>query len=187
MDELRKASILLRHLSAAEREQILGQFDPQQREQLERLIGEASEVSHDELAGIVSEYQSWLQRVSVKSNTEAESSSSAPIEPDESSTTDSDRLWRSLSKDAESIVDRLIGEPATVLAAVLCQLHESTAREVYASLSEERQAGVVSRLPAQRELRPMVKQELARFLSESAGSERNNQRGTALLARLVGP
>ena len=161
MDELQKASILLKHLSPAEREQILGQFEPGQREQLERMVGEASDVSHSELAAIVSEYQTWLQRVSSGMNTEPEPV--ATLDSRDTSVTDTERMWRSRPQDAETIVNRLTEEPATVLAAVLCQLDETTARGVYASLSESRKAAVVSRLPAQQELKPFVKQELAGF------------------------
>lgn len=187
MDELRKASILLKHLSPAEREQILGQFEPEQRAQLERTVGEASDVTHSELAAIVSEYQTWLQRVSSGKNTEQEPSATAESGGNSATETEPRRTWQSLSQDAGTISKCLIDEPATVLAAVLCQLEESTAHELYAALSEDRKGAVVARLAAQRELTPLVKQELTGFLCEAvSGNQRDNQRGSALLARLVG-
>jgi len=185
MDELRKASILLKHLSPGEREQILGQIDPEQRVQLEQMVAAATDVSRAELVEIVSEYQSWLQRVSAGPAVGPESA--VPFEADEGPATESDRVWQFVSGDGPTIVNKLTEEPAAVLSAVLCLLHESTARAVYESLSEERQAAVAARLPAQRELMPIVEREIAGFLSEAdTGAERDNHRGSALLARLVG-
>ena len=85
------------------------------------------------------------------------------------------------------IVNGLGDEAATVWASVMCQLHETTAWEVYAALSERRKASIAARLPAQKELKPIVKQELAAYLEELvSGTRAGHQRGRALLARLVG-
>jgi flagellar motor switch protein FliG len=170
MDELRKASILLKHLAPTERELILARFDAEQRRQLERMIAEDSDISHTELVGIITEYQSWLQRLT-----------SNPVG-------DVDFGEPSIRCDVETLRFRLREEPATVVTAVMCQLPESAARDVFEALPEDRKAAVVNCLPAQAELRPLVKQELARFLSESAtGAAREANPGQVLLARLVGP
>lgn len=185
MEELRKASILLTHLAPRERKQILARFEIEQREQLERMIAEAPEVSRAELVGIVSEYQTWMQRLSVESD--QTSGLAETVDSEVNSPADAGLKGQFAACDAETLTERLCDEPATVLCAVMCHLHESTAREVYESLLEDRKAEVVVRLPGQTELKPIVKQELARYLSEpAAGSERVNSPGTALLSRLVG-
>lgn len=185
MDELRKAAILLKHLAPGEREQVLGRLGLEQRERLERMIAAAADVSHSELVDIVSEYQSWLQRASATSN-EPEAPSE-PVESKANSIADAEPPRQSFSCDAGLLFERLAEEPATVVSAVLCQLPESTARKLYGSLPEDRQAAVAARLPAQGELKPFVQQELARFLSApAAGLEGAANPGQELLARLVG-
>lgn len=185
MDELRKAAILLKHLAPGEREQVLGRLGLEQRERLERMIAAAADVSHSELTDIVSEYQSWLQRAPATSNEPA--SPSDPVESKESAIADAEVPRPSISCNAGLLSERLAEEPAPVLSAVLCQVPESTARELYHSLPEDRQAAVAARLPAQRELKPLVQQELARFLSApAAGLEGATNPGKELLVRLVG-
>lgn len=183
MDELRKASILLKHLAPGERSQILGRLELEQRTHLEQMVTDAPEVSRDELAGIVSEYQAWLQRLSVNRTAGVPASEERELDSPED-----DGLNPQFTLcDAQQLTERLREEPATVLCAVLCHLHEAVARELYDSLREDRKAEVASRLPGQADITPIVKQELDRYLNEpAAGREGEKSPGSVLLSRLVG-
>ena len=185
MDDFRKAAILLKHLTPREREEVLERFDHDQRKRLELLLADAADVSRAELVGIVSEYQSWLQKIVPNTGVIPDQHDLCQSSVD--SSTGTDRLWEPVSNDVATLTARLAREPATVLSAVMCHLREETARELYESLPEDRRAALCARLPAQGELMPLVKQELARILNEPAADHsRDNRPGDLLLARLIG-
>jgi len=174
MEDLQKAALLLKHLSVAERTQILSQLNDDQRIALEQQIETVTEVSQAELVGIVAEYQNWLRQL------KSDQTQDETIEPvaDVSYLTD--------SRDLVRLTQLLAVEPATIQAAVLCHIEEQTAQELFHSFTEEQQAELIERLPAQQALSPLVWDDLSLCLHESSTTETtSHKRGQQLLTRLV--
>ncbi|MDG2389636.1 MAG: hypothetical protein P8M30_09995 [Planctomycetaceae bacterium] len=176
MDDLQKAAQLLKHLSVADRTQILSQLDDIQRTALETHIENVTDVSQSELVGIVAEYQNWLRQLQ---STEANNKSA------ESHADDVQYLTN--SRDLVRLTELLTTEPGTIQAAVLCHIEEQTARQVFHALTEEQQTDLVERLPEQRAISPLVWDELSLSLNETTDSTENtpHKRGQQLLTRLI--
>ena len=178
MDDLQKAALLLKHLSADERSLILSRLDEEQRNAIEQSIEQAPEVSKAELVGIVAEYQTWLRRLNTQET-------STP-QKDEQTTPTEETSYLTDSQDLVRLKELLAGEPGTVQAAVLCHIAEPTARELFHSFSVDQQNELVERLPQQRPLSPLIWDELSLAMNEATSPRQSrHERGKHLLKQLI--
>jgi|GEM_PF-1618308 flagellar motor switch protein FliG len=175
MDDLQKAAQLLKHLSMADRTQILSQVDETQRTALEAQIENVPEVSQSELVGIVAEYQNWLRHLQSIETSEKPAKSHAE-----------DVQYLTNSRDLVRLTELLATEPGTVQAAVMCHIEEESARQIFHSLTDQQQAELVERLPEQRGLSSLVWDELSLYLNEIEPTQNTSpKRGQQLLTRLI--